>query len=161
MANRARELEVDQFIRALNTLRNQYSLATIAQRLCIDQANLSHYSSGRKKPGAATLGKFYRCFRKELEILNSGYAEYEPMDSHVSDAPRTKYRHSDPGGQQPDEITRLNGIIDDLVTANRRMAKSMEAIVQSNHQLVETIRDLVKNNVKIAGAVADESDLPG
>jgi transcriptional regulator with XRE-family HTH domain len=162
MAEKAREEQLQQFIRDFTSLRNRYSLKEIAKQLELDTGNLSSYSSGNKKPGLAIIKKFYERFGKEVitpdsnSYLQELQIEYKSPEVHSPSIAADDDGYYLPSIKANEAIRTNNAMIESLaemqrslskiIEVNQSLARSVEKVVQANLHLIESKRPSVKSN---------------
>jgi len=150
MAKRASEQRILQFRKDIRNLRRKYSNLELAQRLDMNDANLSSYYTGRSKnPGADFLDKFYKTFNKDMEEINN--EENKPKgEEYLTESAETntskteeaavvyaKFNKEGDTGRQKNDYDWLQNNFDKLMDSHHLFAIATEAMATTNKKLVD------------------------
>ena len=182
MARTATEEEIERFRRDLARLKKKHGNDKVAERLGIDPANLSSYSTTRN-PGKKTINKLYMSFNHELNEAGkpadenaklpeveeplTRYGSRHGRDEYVEEL-RDNYSHAQRSMDKMLELTRaMVDHADKAIATHGRMVESQVLIAESNNNMsksslvvAETNRDLVNRLLRKPYSTKRLSDNP-
>ena len=173
MAKRAKQEEIDRWREDYLRLRQNYSNKEMAEKLGLDEGNLSAYGLGTKtangkpsNPGAEFIKRFYITYAAELQELDHktssskrGKKTYNPKSNPIPESTEGQLRYLNASKNVAERDTANNDFLrsnfTEIVGITKTMADTQKESVQNQGQMIKTQDRMVQSHDKTVDAHRD------